>query len=128
MIILKLLLAFYNRGWSITVSLKTILLTFDLLHSFIDNLELIWPISRIEKWPHIISIIITAFRIEMEWWRQNRAFMTIDWIESKESFYFQSKFINTLVYLFEIHTIEHRNRTQALYFTKFTENTQLCIG
>lgn len=43
----------------------------DLLHSFIDDLELVGPVGGVDVGPHVISIIVAAFGVKEEGGRQS---------------------------------------------------------
>lgn len=107
---------------------QVLLLAFDLLHSLVDDLVLVGPISRIDERPHVVSVIIAAFRVEVERWRQDCAFVAIDAVEGEESFDFCCKLVNVCIDLLVVHSIEHGDRPETLYFTELAEHAKLSIG
>ena len=58
------------------------------LDSFIDNLELVRPVSSVKVRAHIEAVIITAFRVKVECGRQDGYLVSVSTIVPKEPLYF----------------------------------------
>lgn len=85
-----------------------------LLDTFVDDFELVGPVSGIEIGTHIIAIIVTTLGIKVEGRWQDGAFVSVSTVEGKESLYLHGKFFHILIGFLIIHSVEHRNRTQPL--------------
>lgn len=95
-----------------------------LLNSFVDNLKLIAPISRINYWSLIEPGIITSFRVEMEDRSHCGHFVPVFWIMFEKDLYLFAQLLYSRVLPRTVNVVEHRNRTQFVDSSQLSEQGQ----
>ena len=101
-----------DRNTSVKTRNSNLLFFFQyFLHSFIDYLELIRPVSSVKVRAHIETVIITTFRLIVKCWRKGRDLVSVSTIVPEEDLYFFSQGSDVFVHLFVVDSIKHRNRS-----------------
>jgi len=104
------------------------LLSLDLSHSLVNQLELIWPIGGIDDRSHIETVVVAGFGVEMESRRQSSYLVSVLTVCYKEMLDLISKLMNVFIGTFVVQSVEHRHWTQSLDSSQSSKNTQLGIG
>lgn len=66
----------------------TFLFAEDFFDSFVNDFELVGPVSGVNEWTHVVAIVVAAFRVKVEGRRQDGAFMSVAAVKTEESLYF----------------------------------------
>jgi hypothetical protein len=81
--------------------------SFNLADSFINDLELVGPVSGVDPGTHVKSVVVAAFWVIVEGGRQSGGFVAVVGVVNEECFYFFTEILYVGVHLFEDHTVEH---------------------
>lgn len=92
----------------INFSLPTFFVLFD---SLVNNFILVRPVSSIHERSHVVSIVVTTFRIIVESRRQGASFMTIFRIIGEKSLNFCCQLFNIFISILVDHSVKHWDRS-----------------